>query len=240
MAEGVHGLRRSDPSTGLTGENAEFNGSCLSADRSDDKLSAVLYSERHNLAFVHIHKTGGISLREFLRKRIRGMKEMSELPDAHYSVSQLYEALQNRGSDPADVRIITILRNPYAHALSIYTFWNSDAITLPERQLPTVSYARSHSFRDFLFNVLINDQYAPALLVNNELPFKLFVVKLETLAEDAQRVLHDELGLVRKVKVGRRNASDHGPYLEYYEPDMLAHVRRVYSWCFDAGYYTDE
>ena len=54
-----------------------------------------------------------------------------------------------------------------------------------------------------------------------------------------QRVLHHELGLVRKVNVGTRNASEHGPYLEYYEPDMLEHVRNVYSWCFDAGYYPD-
>lgn len=199
----------------------------------------VLYSDRHKLAFVHIHKTGGISLREFLRKKIKGMAEMHELPEAHYSVKQLFTALENRGTDPKDARVITILRNPYAHALSIYTFWNSDAITLPERQLPTVSYARTHSFRDFLFNVLIEDQYAPALLVNGELPFNVFVVKLESLADDAHRVLHDELGLVRKVKVGKRNASEHGPYLQYYEPDMLAHVRKVYSWCFEAGYYVD-
>jgi hypothetical protein len=202
-------------------------------------LGAVLYSERRNLAFLHIHKTGGVSLREFLRKRIRGMKEMPDLPEAHYSISQFNEALAKRGKDPSEARVITILRNPYAHALSIYTFWNSDAITMPERRLPTVSYARSHSFRDFLFNVLIEDQYAPALLINNELPFNLFIVKLETLQEDAQRVLHDELNLVRKVKVGKRNASEHGPYLEYYEPDMLAHVRKVYSWCFEAGYYAD-
>ena len=199
----------------------------------------VLYSERRNLAFVHIHKTGGISLREFLRKRIRGMLEMPDLPDAHYTVAQLFDALRKRGSDPRDVRVITILRNPYAHALSIYTFWNSDAITPHERELPTVSYARTHSFRDFLFNVLINDQYAPALLVDGELPSNVHVVKLESLAEDAQRVLHDELGLVRRVKVGKRNASDHGPYLDYYDPDMLAHVRNVYSWCFDAGFYRD-
>jgi hypothetical protein len=199
----------------------------------------VLYSESRNLAFVHIHKKGGISLREFLRKRIRGMREMPELPAAHYRVADLFDALERRGSNPSDVRVLTILRNPYAHALSVYSFWNSDAITLPERELPTVSYARSHSFRDFLFNVLIEDQYAPALLVNGELPHNVFVVKLENLAEDAQRVLHDELGLVRKVKVGKRNVSDHGPYLDYYEPDMLAHVRRVYSWCFDAGYYAD-
>ena len=199
----------------------------------------MLYSERHNLAFLHIHKTGGVSLREFLRKRIRGMREMPELPEPHYSVAQLFGALEKRGKDPQEARVITILRNPYAHALSIYTFWNSNAITLPERELPTVSYARSHSFRDFLFNVLIEDQYAPALLINNELPGNVRPVKLESLQDDAQRVLHDELGLVRKVNVGKRNASEHGPYLEYYEPDMLAHVRNVYSWCFDAGYYPD-
>ena len=199
----------------------------------------MLYSERHNLAFIHIHKTGGVSLREFLRKHVRGMKEMAELPDPHCSVSRFFEVLEKRGKNPSDARVLTILRNPYAHALSVYTFWNSDAITLPERQLPTVSYARSHSFRDFLFNVMIEDQYAPALLVKNELPFNVFVVKLETLHEDAQRILHDELNLVRNVRISQRNSSDHGPFLEYYEPDMLAHVRKIYAWCFDAGYYAD-
>ncbi len=199
----------------------------------------MLYSERHKLAFVHIHKTGGVSLREFLRKRIREMKEMPELPEAHYSVAQVFDAIANRGGEPDDVRVITILRNPYAHALSIYTFWNSDAITFAERELPTVSYARSHSFRDFLFNVLISDQYAPALLVNGDLPANVYVVKLENLADDAQRVLCDELHLVRKVKVAKRNGSEHGPYLEYYTPETLAQVRKVYDWCFQAGYYVD-
>lgn len=199
----------------------------------------MLFSPRAGLAFLHIHKTGGVSLRELLVQRVPAMAEMPELPQPHPHLFEFFAVLRQRGLDPLSVQVVTILRNPFAHAVSIYTFWNSDAISLPERELPTVAFARTHTFSEFLSTVLIRDQYAPALQIDGAVPENVHVLRLESLEADATRVLCDELGIVKRVRLKRRNASDHAPYRDFYDDASRAHVRRVYAWCFDAGYYAD-
>ena len=87
--------------------------------------------------------------------------------------------------------------------------------------------------------MLIRAQYAPALQIDGVVPRNVHVLRLESLEADATRVLRDELGVVKSVRLKRRNASDHAPYREFYDDTSRAHVRSVYSWCFDAGYYAD-
>ncbi|HWO74226.1 MAG TPA: hypothetical protein VNN21_11790, partial [Dehalococcoidia bacterium] len=67
----------------------------------------MLYSPKHNLAFLHIHKTGGTSFRDFLHRAIPDVQEMPELPGPHYTISEVFAALQRRSEDPLKWTILT-------------------------------------------------------------------------------------------------------------------------------------
>lgn len=196
----------------------------------------MLYAERSKLAFVHIHKTGGVSFRRYLLKNVRDLSELPELPGRHHTLAELHAALRARGTDPGEVQVLTVLRDPLAHAVSVYEFWRSDRLPQEERDLPYVALTRQLSFRDFLFQVLVTDQYGEMLLVDGEVPAQVHVLKLESLADDAPALLR-ELGFKPRGTLGHHNVTPHPPYLQYYDAECEAQVRRTYRWCYEAGYY---
>jgi len=110
----------------------------------------MLYSPKHNLAFLHIHKIGGTSFRDFLQRAIPDMQDMPELPEPHYTVQEFFSALKGRGLDPSTSHVLTIIRNPLAHIVSIYHYWRGPEISPELYPDPPVSLARELSFPDFI------------------------------------------------------------------------------------------
>jgi hypothetical protein len=165
------------------------------------------------------------------------MEEMAELLDPHATVTDLFSTLQKRGQNPYDTRIMTILRNPFAHALSIYQFWRSDILTDEEKELAYVKITRRLSFPEFLKNLIVEDPFARALLVDNRIPRNVNIIKLETFVTDTHRILNEQLQLNVDVNLPHYNATKHGPVMGYYDQESRALIRRVYQWCFDQGFY---
>ena len=196
----------------------------------------MLYAPRSKLAFVHIHKTGGLSFRHYLLKNVRDMAELPELPGPHRSLAELYGVLRGRGVDPSLVTVLTVLRYPLSHAVSVYEFWRSDKLPQAHRELPRVALTRRLSFRDFLFQVLVVDPFGRMLLVNGALPANVHVLRLESLAEEGSQMLR-RLGFKPRGEIGHENATPHPPYQQYYDDECEAQVRRIYRWCYEAGYY---
>jgi hypothetical protein len=196
----------------------------------------MLYAPRSKLAFVHIHKTGGLSFRRYLLKNVRDLAELPELPGPHYPLAELYGVLRGRGVDPCRVAVLTVLRDPLAHAVSVYEFWRSDRLPQADRELPVVALTRRLSFRDFLFQVLVGDPFGKVLLVDGALPANVHVLRLETLSEEGPRMLR-RLGFKPRGEIGHENATPHPRYLQYYDDECKAQVRRAYRWCYEAGYY---
>jgi len=197
----------------------------------------MFYSPGSDLGFVHIHKTGGISFRRFLRRNIADMQMMPELPHAHHSVAELFAALSARGQDPTNTRVLSIIRNPFAHVVSIYFYWRSNWVPRADKKLPHVRDARKLSFKEFVARYVVDDPYIPMLLVDGELPKNVFILQLETLKEDSERVLNGQLKLGLPIEIEHMNASKHRPFMRYYDEETEAAVRNVYKWCFDQGFY---
>jgi hypothetical protein len=62
------------------------------------------------------------------------------------------------------------------------------------------------------------------------------VLRLETLSEEGSRMLR-RLGFKPRGEIGHENATPHPRYLQYYDDECKAQVRRAYRWCYEAGYY---
>jgi hypothetical protein len=197
----------------------------------------MLYSESLRLAFVHIHKTGGISFRTFLQSSLPDMKEMPELLNPHATVAELFSTLCQRGENPYDTRILTVIRNPFAHAVSIYHFWRSDNLPKEEKQLPKIQLTRRLSFKDFLKHFINEDIFARSLLVDKKIPENVYIIKLEKFTEDVNRIINEQLRLGVNINLPHCNSSEHGPFMEYYDEECIAKIRRVNKWCFDQGFY---
>jgi hypothetical protein len=152
-----------------------------------------------------------------------------------------------RGEDPAGTSVLSVIRNPFAHALSIYRFWRSDALSEHEKRLPLVHYARHLGFREFLFEVIRIDEFARMLLVNDVLPANVHVMRLEQLEDDARRLLLDLCGIRTEGRMPQRQRTDDarpvdpGPgekdVMEWYDSETEQWIRKKYRWCFETGFY---
>jgi hypothetical protein len=79
----------------------------------------MYFSKKHRFAFMHINKTGGRSLTEYLTKTIPDFK-LTGL--GHRAVHKPYYWLKSRNILPADFRLVTIIRNPRERYESLYRY----------------------------------------------------------------------------------------------------------------------
>ena len=85
-----------------------------------DKGSCLMYfSKQYKFAFMHINKTGGRSLTEYLNKVIPDFK-LTGL--GHMAIHKPYYWLKLRNILPDDFRLVTIIRNPARRYESLYRY----------------------------------------------------------------------------------------------------------------------
>lgn len=197
----------------------------------------MLFSQRTQVAFLHIHKTGGQSVMRALRETIPDMAEMPELPDAHYTIGELFEVFEQRGIDPLETTVVAAICHPLAHAVSIYEYWRSERIPPEDRLLPTVAAARRLDFEGFLDEVLIEDQFAQRLLHDGEMPGNVRLLHRERLGAETTAMLREVLGRRVQVEMARMNRTSHAPVRSYATPGVIERITRDYAWTFERGFY---
>jgi hypothetical protein len=198
----------------------------------------VLYSPSRGVAFLHIHKTGGESLRHVLQSAIPDLSHMPELPEAHHPLPALFRALEDRGEDPSNCRVVTTVCHPKAHAVSVYEYWRSDRIPPEDRRLPHVARTRELDFSGFLTEVLVRDQFAEHLLVDGEVPPNVTILRRESLASGAADFLARALGRRRvRVDMPRLNRTEHAPVESYFDRESTERLIDSYDWTFGSGLY---
>ena len=207
------------------------------AERRGYVPSGMLYSADHRVAVVHIHKTAGMSTIEALRAALPDLAHLPELPEAHYPVTELFRILRDRGEDPLDTRVVTVVCHPMAHAVSIYEYWRSSKIPHRDRQLPHVARTRRLSFPDFLEQVLTEDQFAQHLLVDGTVPSNVTILRRELLAHGVRDFVRDVTGDDHDVDVHVRNRTEHRPVTDYVDEHTLRLIEASYDWTFASGLY---
>lgn len=197
----------------------------------------MLYSESRRLAFLHIHKCGGLSLRAALLETVDDLTDLTELPGPHHKLHELFPVIESRGIDPATITVVTSVCHPAAHAVSIYEFWRSPRSD-GESDQPHIALTRRLEFPEFLAQVLTYDGIERALAVEGVIPPNVTVLRRERLAEQTRDFVREELGRSTRLTVPHANRTPHAPVESYYHDDeTMERLKASYAWTFAMGLY---
>lgn len=203
-----------------------------------------------DLVFLHVPKTGGMSLTRFL---------LDMLPKPVYYVAPLVPLEQREGIthiqgirhenlENADAilsahgmelktipLILSVIRNPYELEVSRYAYLRKGQLV---DQGFNQDLAISADFTSFAEHSLPHTKrpIESYFRRHGQVPPNLKVARFETLEKDVREIL-GSIGLTSLTALPRDNASSHGDYRLYYNSRAEKSVYRRYQWVFDSGLY---
>lgn len=224
----------------------------------------MLYSAAANVAFAHFPKTAGCSITEWFRTAFpdarhavpgsphvpvnESLQELGLIPRrrrrrgfvrALGRLARRLPAVSRVAQPRCDLRIIGVLRDPFAMAVSLYEYWRRHPF-VREPEQPLIRAARGGSFREFLVLAVRR-----RLLPNYERFFDVGgpawagtrLVDFETLDVGLAQVC-GEFGLPRPtlpaLNVAPATERDEGTYLADAGP-LAFELRAHFRWYYDAG-----
>ncbi len=206
----------------------------------------MLISDEHRFVFVHVQKTGGITIAHLLRDV---MPDLRQWPARGTKHAKLATALTD---EPrlADYWITGFVRNPWARLVSWWSMiqrFKTHAEAGHERSAARLAHSRfmrgSAAYDDFSQFVLRGsedfDRLRTPQLDYLRAPGRDadFVGRTESLAADVER-MYAHLGLPYAGEVPHVNRSPHAPYRDYYTPETRDHVGRLFAADIEAYGYS--
>ncbi|MBW3665222.1 MAG: sulfotransferase family protein [Actinobacteria bacterium] len=204
------------------------------------------------LLFVHVPKTGGMSLTRFLLETLPGpvhyfhpdhdadLDATHVIQHAGIRHESLSEAAAALGSDLGrrleDFEVIlAVVRNPYALEVSRFAYlqkghpWDrgyNQTLAMEDNFETFAVRSRDHAGKPI-------GEY---LAIAGQTPPNLYVSRAETLDQDVSRVL-SSIGVDAEVNLPVVNTSHHDPYTSYYTPTAEKAVYERYRVLFERGFY---
>jgi hypothetical protein len=206
-----------------------------------------------DVLFMHIPKTGGMSVTRYLLDVLPGPVYFSEpraFPDVdperyirtqsdrHETLDAAAEIVRRHGLDVRELPLIlAVLRNPYEIVISAYAY--------VRKQKPgTGGYNQDLALRGDFESFAVHAQYHRGeehsldryVTLGGEIPANLRIVRFEELAEGVKREL-GRIGIETEQPFPWENRSQHGPVNAYYTRLAEEAVYQKLRWVFDQGYY---
>jgi SAM-dependent methyltransferase len=222
----------------------------------------VIFSK--DILFVHVPKTGGMSVTSYLMDVLPPPVYYVRPPDLledfarrngvvpivgprHGSLRDAAEIVREHGLELSDFKLImTVLRNPYSLDVSLYHYLRTGH---PWDEGPNQRLALTRDFATFATQSSFSDEVASPLQSHRplesyfywegEFPPNLTIARFESLEADVKHALRS-VGIVSDVKFPWRNKSRHADFTSYYNKEAEEAVYRKYKWVFDAGFYERE
>lgn len=200
-----------------------------------------------DVLFIHVPKTGGMSLTEYLLENLPGEKIVTapaghteQLPQVRVVVGKRHETLAEavavmrelgRALDSVQ-RIIAVVRNPYAIEVSYYHYlrlghpWDRGALQ---------DIAMSDDFDRFVQfvpypsaggGVPIETWYT----LDGQMPEQMCILRLEHIRPDLARALDGIVDVPEQLPV--TNATQHGDWRDYVNEQNEPIIFRKYEWLF--------
>ena len=186
--------------------------------------------DKFELAYLHINKTAGTSIKQFLTDLAGSPSELKQMGPTH---GPLAPTLRFMGQRFYDYRILVSIRNPRARLLSIYLFRktryeNGD-------QTPPTEAAYKLPFKKWFMEVvkdsdrLTDLSITDSVLVGGDLPPNVHIVAVETLDKDIRKFCKDILKIRHNVKMPHLNKTNFAKdfYTKYFDKELN---RAVYEW----------
>lgn len=224
----------------------------------------MLHSAAANVAFAHYPKTAGCSISEWFRAAFpdarhalpgsphvpvdESLQELGLVPRrrkrrglvrALGRLARRVPAVRRVAQPHCDLRIIGVLRDPFAMAVSLYEYWRRHPFAREPDQ-PLIRAARGGGFRDFLVLAVRRRQlptYERFFDVGGPAWAGTRLVEFDRLAEGIELVC-EELGLPRPalstLNVAPPAGRDAGSYLAEAGP-LAFELRTYFRWYYEAG-----
>jgi len=210
----------------------------------------MLVSE--SLIFVHNPRTGGSSVREYLKKALpdkyypaadTSMGEKEKVWVTHQGIGIAYQYASRLGFDPFKIPTIVCIRNPYSLTLSGYQYlsqrWGNKIGDLEGTFSKYLSNLFLKTPREKLEG-MANSPHGPFsgfLLIGDRVPPNLTVARTESLSKDVTNFLGKLTGPRPAFDFPHINRSKHEHFSSYYTGKEEEIVYRMYKNTFDNGLY---
>ncbi len=210
----------------------------------------MLISE--SLIFVHNPRTGGSSVREYLKQalpakyypaRDTSLSEKERLWIMHQGLAVAFQYAAKLGFDPLSIPAFVCIRNPYSLTLSGYQY-------LSQRRKDQ-SIQLEDTFSEYLVNLSMKtpkeklDRMAAAphgpfsgfMMIGDKVPANLTIARTETLSHDVAGFLENLTGARPTLNLPHNNRTEHEHFSGYYTKKEEEIVYRMYKNTFDNGLY---
>jgi Sulfotransferase family len=211
----------------------------------------VIFCER--FAFLHVPKTGGMSVTEYLLRLLprpvyytrKWDQRRHPVPEGvvdidgkrHEILSEAREVVREHGFELSDFPVVAAtLRNPYDLEVSRYTHFHRPYVA--GRGNRSWEIAMNEDFAEFA------RQSPPHrgkglerwFFLDGAMPDSMVVLRFEFLAADLQAALA-RAGIFATGSLPHKNVSRHDHFASYYTTDAEEAVYQKYKWVFDQGFY---
>ena len=196
-----------------------------------------MFSIKKKFAFVHIPKTAGTSIADFLHCCV---SSDARFEIKHETYGHIKEFLLSHGQDPSLFFTFAVVRNPWDRVVSFY-HWHTSGGTPEGLFVPGFSVSKKPvrwpkvPFKEFVLNAkdyltikwqTINQWSYLIDPDTDELPANIRILKYDRLQEDFSEMCEDR-GWVGRLKHTHKTVHKH--YSKYYDVETVEAVRKLFA-----------
>jgi hypothetical protein len=164
--------------------------------------------EINGLVFIHIPKTAGVSITNWLATHFKVKHNLSNY--IHPSTTMITNSFNET---------FAVVRNPWDRTVSLWAFYNK----IKKTNIPFDEFVKNlHTYKLNIYSWFTFDQPQKAWIPHGV----TYLLKFETLEEDF-KVIQEKLGCFEPLE--HLNSSEHGDYRTYYTPETWDIVSEVFK-----------
>ncbi len=207
-----------------------------------------------DLVFLHVPKTGGVSVSQYLFKALpkpvyyvrptalQAPTYVHVPGNNHQTLAGAQEILAQHGFDlMALPLILTVIRNPYDLAVSRYSYFRRPD-TPAGKSSRVLELARESDFAGFVRTSIATPSinfmrtFHKFYYLKRKRPPNLTIARFENLERDIKAALAG-IGISSDAEFPWHNKSERRAFPEYYDEETEELIYHAAKWVFDEGFY---
>jgi hypothetical protein len=198
----------------------------------------LLVIDKYKVAYLHINKTAGTSIKAHLTDVV-GPKNVRQMGPTHGPLSANTRILGNRFNN---YTILVSIRNPFARLMSIYLFRRTRFEEGDRTSVTQAAYNKP--LKQWFTDVVRKSQrltdlsITDSILVGGELLPNVSIIAMETLNKDFDRFRDDVLKIRTNKRMPHLNKTNYGweYYTKYFDDELIQAVYEWDEWVIDEYY----